>query len=77
MASNYLTTLDLERHRADLLPAFKQYFEMVRQKIDEYGITTDNTYNMDEKGFLIGRLIKARRIFDKNVKGSGKLTRIR
>jgi hypothetical protein len=28
---------------------------------------------MDEKGFLLGRLNKARRIFSKDLKGSGKL----
>jgi len=45
--------------------------------MDEYEITPRNMYNIDKKGFLIRRLIKARRIFNKNLKRLGKLARVR
>ena len=73
LASGYLNNLDLERHQADQVNSYKAYYTTVNQKIEEYEITEDNIYNMDEKGFLLGRLNKVRRIFSKDLKGSGKL----
>jgi len=64
--SRYLTTLDLSRHKADSRESFKQYFNIVGHKIEEYGITADNIYNMDEKGFMIGQVQKSHRIFTKD-----------
>jgi hypothetical protein len=42
-------------------------------KIEEYSILPENTYNMDEKGFLLRRTTKAKRIFLKDLKASEKL----
>lgn len=69
----YLNTLDLERHKAESEHSFRRYFNILRQKIDEYGIQPRNCYNMDEKGFLIGHLQKARRIFPKSMTKQQKL----
>jgi len=33
-------------------------------KIAEYGVLPQNTYNMDEKGFMISKLGKMKRIFN-------------
>lgn len=52
--SKYLNTLDVSRHKAESISAFKQYFDVVSSKIEQYGIQPQNMYNMDEKGFLIG-----------------------
>ena len=71
--SNYLNNLDLERHQADSVASFEQYFAIIQRKIDEYQIQPSNTYNMDEKGFLIGKLTKVKRIFPKDLKASQKL----
>ena len=57
--SRYLESLDLERHRADSMVSYEQYVSTVSQKMDEYQILPENTYNMDERGFLIGRITKA------------------
>lgn len=46
---------------------------MTGEKIEEYGILPEHTYNMDEKGFLLGRTTKAKRIFPKDRKASDKL----
>jgi hypothetical protein len=63
--SRYLNTIDLARHKAESEPSYRQYFTVLKQKIDQYAIQPQNCYNMDEKGFLIGHLQKAKRIFPK------------
>ena len=42
-------------------------------KITEYGVLPQNTYNMDEKGFMIGKLGKMKRIFNRDLYQQGKL----
>lgn len=54
--SRYLNTFDFSRHEADTRASYRQYFEIVGKKIVEYGITAENTYNMDEKGFMMGQI---------------------
>jgi hypothetical protein len=71
--SKYLNTLDVSRHKAESVSAFKQYFDVVSSKIEQYGIQPQNMYNMDEKGFLIGYLTKSKRVFTKALFESGKL----
>jgi hypothetical protein len=71
--SRYLNTLDLIRHKADSEASYRQYFTVLRQKIDQYNIQPHNCYNMDEKGFLIGYLQKVRRIFPKALMEKQKL----
>lgn len=73
LESAYLNNLDLERHQADSVHSYEVYFNTVNQKIQQYQISEDNIYNMDEKGFLLGILNKVRRIFSRELKGSGKL----
>ena len=55
------------------MASYERYFSIIREKMDEYQILPENTYNMDEKGFLIGRITKARRVFSKHLKASRKL----
>ena len=45
---------------------YRLYFEFLGRKIAEYNIQPKNMYNMDEKGFFIGYLKKAQRIFCRN-----------
>lgn len=71
--SRYLNNLDLERHQADSVASFEQYFSIIGKKMDEYQILPENTYNMDEKGFLLGRITKSKRVFPKDLKASEKL----
>jgi hypothetical protein len=73
LESAYLYNRDLDGHRADSVRSYEVYFNTVNQKIQQYQISEDNIYNMDEKGFLLGRLNKVRRIFSRDLKGSGKL----
>ncbi|KAF4547059.1 Hypothetical protein D9617_62g044160 [Elsinoe fawcettii] len=71
--SHYLNYLDLERHQADSVASFEQYFSIIGKKMDGYQILPENTYNMDEKGFLLGKITKSKRVFPKDLKASEKL----
>ncbi|KAF2422142.1 hypothetical protein EJ08DRAFT_726312 [Tothia fuscella] len=86
LASEFLQTIDHSRIKADNPYKYKLYFEkvfsllaycvcsnnrQVAKKIHEYKILPQNTYNMDEKGFLIGVLQKTRRIFTKSANLNG------
>jgi hypothetical protein len=66
LGSRYLNLLDTERHQADLITNYEQYFDIVRSKIGEYVLRSEDCYNMDEEGFLIGRIHKAGREFNKD-----------
>jgi hypothetical protein len=60
--SRYVHNMDLSRHKADSEASFKQYFSVIGAKIEEYNLTPENIYNMDEKGFMLGACQKGRRI---------------
>ena len=61
----YAAGMDSVRHKADSEDKHNMYFDLLHQKIEEYKIEPRNTYNMDEKGFLIGVIGKSKRIFSK------------
>ena len=88
LKSGVLAAVDLSRKKADNAYQYTLYFELVcsslnirlynnilkvRAKIEQYGILPQNTYNMDEKGFLIGILQKVKRVFNKDSEKRGKL----
>jgi hypothetical protein len=88
LKSGFLAAADLSRKKADNAYQYTLYFELVcsllntsfctnilkvRAKIEQYGVLPQNTYNMDEKGFLIGILQKVKRIFNKDSEKRGKL----
>jgi hypothetical protein len=41
------------------------YFDFLHQKMQQYEIEPENTYNMDEKGFLIGTTSRSKRVFSR------------
>jgi hypothetical protein len=49
-------SIDRVRHQADSIDKYNQYFDLLYQKIEEYKIQPRLSFNMDEKGFMIGRL---------------------
>ena len=57
--------MDKERHNADSWRKYEQYFGLMNKKIEQYRIEARHTYNIDEKGFEIGKVGRAKRIFDK------------
>jgi hypothetical protein len=76
LKSAYLVPIDKARKRADSALYYSLYFELIGQKITQYSILPENTYNMDEKGFLIRFLQKARRVFTKEVFDSGRVSNV-
>lgn len=71
--SAYLNNLDKVRKKADNYGSYFKYFHSLKEKVEKYGILPENTYNMDEKGFLIGVLNKMKRYFTKHAIASGQL----
>lgn len=65
MVIKWTSGIDRNRHRADSAFKYSLYFELMKRKIEQYEIEPRHIYNMDEKGFLIGVLSKAKRIFSK------------
>ena len=76
LKSGYLPLINITRKKADLALYYSLYFKLLGRKIAEYNIQPENTYNMDEKGFLIGFLIKSRRIFSKKAFNKGRIKNI-
>ena len=73
LKTGYLALIDKSRKKADSALYYSLYFELLGRKIQEYEIQTGNSYNMDEKGFLIGFLQKAKRIFTKKAFEAGRI----
>jgi hypothetical protein len=59
--------MDRNRHQADTEDSYRQYFELLQAKIQEYNVEPQHIYNMDEKGFAIGVNSKQKRIFSKHL----------
>ena len=57
--------METGRHKADSGAKYSKYFELLHQKMTEYNLQPENTYNMDEKGFMIGVTGRSKRVFDK------------
>lgn len=57
--------MDTSRKRADSTFKYSLHFKLLRNKIEQYNINPYYIYNMDEKGFLIGILSRAKRIFSR------------
>jgi hypothetical protein len=59
--------MDRKRHVADSGDKYKVYFKHLGGKINFYEVEPEHTYNMDEKGFLIGAVGRQKRIFSKRL----------
>ena len=65
LISQWVTAMDSDRHKADSWQKYKQYFDLMHHKMEQYSIQPAHTYNMDEKGFAIGKISKSKRVFSK------------
>jgi hypothetical protein len=54
LISEWTTGMDNNRHKADSGRKYSLYFDLLRDKIDQYHIEARHIYNMDEKGFMLG-----------------------
>jgi hypothetical protein len=67
LTSQWSTSMDRQRHAADSGDKYKVYFGQLGSKIDFYEVEPEHTYNMDEKGFMIGAVGRQKRIFSKRL----------
>jgi hypothetical protein len=74
LTTRWQTGLDRQRHQADSIPKYTSYFDLLHGKIVEHRVQRRFTYNMDEKGFMLGVEGRSKRIFSKSVweKGGGR-----
>jgi hypothetical protein len=73
LISRRATGMDCLRHQADSQSMYSLYFELLRSKLGQYNIEHRHTYNMDEKGFLLGILTRSKRIFSRRLYEEGKI----
>jgi hypothetical protein len=59
--------LDRARQQADSIEKYDSYFDLLHDKMEEYEIEQRLTFNMDEKGFMLGVQSKSKRVFSKVV----------
>lgn len=74
LISRYSTGMDRQRHDADSYDKYKLYFDLLQHKISEYSIESCHTYNMDEKGFMIGVTGRTKHVFSKRMWMKGEVT---
>jgi hypothetical protein len=67
LISQWTTGMDSNRHKADSEEKYRLYFSLLHCKIDQYHIEPRHTYNIDEKGFLIGILSRSKRVFSRRM----------
>jgi hypothetical protein len=73
LISRWATGIDRLRHQADSGLKYKLYFDLLIDKISQYDIEPHNIYNMDEKGFMLGVLIRSKRVFSRRLYEKGKI----
>ena len=67
LISRWATGMDSNRHQADSGDKYSLYFDLLGDKIKEYNIEPRHTYNMDEKGCLIGVVGRSKRVFSRRM----------
>jgi hypothetical protein len=58
--------MDAVRHRADSKLKYELYFHLLHDKIESYNVLPSNTYDIDEKGFMIGVIGRSKRVFSRH-----------
>jgi hypothetical protein len=67
LISQYSTGMDSNRHNADSYTKYELYFNLLQRKIAEYNVDAEHTYNMDEKGFMIGVTSRTNHVFSRRM----------
>jgi hypothetical protein len=65
LISQWATAMDSNCYSADSWQKYKQYFDLMHRKMEQYSIELAHTYNMDKKGFAIGKVSKLKRVFSR------------
>ena len=73
LISRWATGIDRARHQADSISKYTFYFSLLREKISKYDVEAGNTYNMDEKGCMLGILTRSKRVFSRRLYEEGRI----
>jgi hypothetical protein len=73
LVSKWTSGMDRNRHEADSGWKYECYFNLLHSTIDKYDILPENTYNMDEKGFMMGSIGKSKRVFSRQMWDKGQV----
>jgi hypothetical protein len=73
LISHWATGIDRSRHNADSGVKYRLYFDLLSSKILEYSIEPRHTYNIDEKGFLLGIVTRLKRVFSRRMYKKGRI----
>jgi AraC-like DNA-binding protein len=73
LISKYSTGMDANRHNADSYAKYELYFNLLQRKIAEYKVDAEHTYNMDEKGFMIGVTTRTKHVFSRRMWEKGEV----
>ncbi|RYN89936.1 hypothetical protein AA0120_g6512 [Alternaria tenuissima] len=65
LISCYTKGMTRLRHSADSGSKYSLYFKLLHEKMEEYNVQPLHIFNMDEKGFQLGRIGRSKRIFSK------------
>jgi hypothetical protein len=65
LITKWTSGMDRNRHQADSEHKYSLYFDLLEFKITEHSVLPENTYNMDEKGFMIGQSGRSKRVFSR------------
>jgi hypothetical protein len=72
LISKWTTAMDNSCHKADSGSKYSLYFNLLLEKIEQYHVKPRHTYNMDEKGFMLGVMGCSKRIFSRTSYEEGK-----
>ena len=67
LCSKWSVGMDRNRHKADNMDSYSQYFALLHAKIRQYHVDARHIYNIDEKGFAIRVTSKTKRVFLKTL----------
>ncbi|KAF2844228.1 hypothetical protein T440DRAFT_473560 [Plenodomus tracheiphilus IPT5] len=73
---SWTTGINRTRYQANSALKYNLYFKLLAYKIKEYKVKPCHTYNMDEKGFLLGVVTRSKRVFSKRLYQEGRLRSI-
>jgi hypothetical protein len=74
LTSRYTTGIDRDRFKADTEHSYRTYLDLLHSKMRQYDVDVKNVYNMDEKGFLIGKTSRSKLVFSKQLWQQKKVT---
>jgi hypothetical protein len=74
--SAYARGIDRSRAIADNVNKYDEYFNLMESQLAKYNIEAGNSYNMDEKGFMLGVVHKSKRVFSRHQYEQGEMKQI-